>query len=88
MSVVNITFNIADPNKKLACQDYIKSKVHIEINESSYIVKTTQILEFLRKGIAEFMDKDDKLFITKVRDKDWISFRLGKNKRQWIEDNV
>jgi hypothetical protein len=88
MSVVIITFNIADPNKKLACQVYIKSKEHIEINESSYVVKTTQILEFLRKGIAEFMDKDDKLFIMKVREKDWISFRLGKNKRQWIEENV
>ena len=88
MSVVIISFNIADQNKKVACQDYIKSKEHFEINDSCYLVKTSQILEFLRKGIAEFMEKDDKLFINKVKEKDWISFRLGKNKRQWIEENV
>jgi hypothetical protein len=88
MSIIIISFNIADKDKKDACRDYIQSKDHIEINETSYIIKTSQILEFLRKGIAEFMEKDDKLFIAKIRDKDWISFQLGRSKRQWIEENI
>lgn len=88
MSLVVITFNISDPEKSEVCREYIKSKEHIELHQSAYIVKTTQVLEFLRKDIAELMQKDDKLFISKVRGRDWISYHLGRNKRMWVEENV
>jgi hypothetical protein len=86
MSLLLITFNISDQSKKEACRGYILTQEHIEISDCTFIVKSTQILEFWRKELAEFMQGDDKLFISVIEGKSWISYRLGRNRRTWTEN--
>lgn len=87
MSLTLITINIFDRTKLKTCCDYIKENEHIELSESTFIIKTSLALEMLRRELSEYFDKTDTLFATKIPDSKWISFHLG-GKRKWIEENV
>ncbi len=88
MSVALIVFNIFDPNNQKACRDQIEASEHFKINDSSYLIKTSQSLDILRRELSEYFDKTDVLVISRLRDLNWISYHVGKKNRDWIEENA
>jgi len=87
MSLKIITINIFDPTNRSSCIQQITEEDHIKLTDSTYLLHTSKSLDILRREMAEYFDKTDTLFISKVPDKQWISFHFGKHK-SWVEENV